>query len=349
MADQLTTALFNTNRFIVLERQTLQDVLQEQDLGASGRVRRSTAAPIGNIEGAELLVTGAVTEFEGNASGGGGSLGGGLFGDAGRIIGSLARAYSSAHMAIDIRVVDAATSRIVAATSVEGTATDVDMGAALLGATGGGALRGTLSSWKNTPIEKALRECIVAAVNFISSKTPSTFYRHGGTTMAAASAPPAAASAPRRAPAPATRKVPDYQSGMVARVSSSRLNVRSGPGSSHGVLYSLRQSEPVLVLNRSNDWIQIKDQQQRTGWTAAWLTYPDNTVSPEIFEGSTAAAPKPAVARQAPTPTAAGASSTQDPLNDPMVRLKRIDNLRKQNILSEEEYQTLRKKILSEL
>jgi curli biogenesis system outer membrane secretion channel CsgG len=45
MADMLTTALFNTNRFIVLERQTLQDVLAEQDLGASGRIRQDTAAP----------------------------------------------------------------------------------------------------------------------------------------------------------------------------------------------------------------------------------------------------------------------------------------------------------------
>ena len=47
MADQLVTALFNSNRFIVLERQTLGDVLAEQDLGASGRVSQQTAAPIG--------------------------------------------------------------------------------------------------------------------------------------------------------------------------------------------------------------------------------------------------------------------------------------------------------------
>jgi curli biogenesis system outer membrane secretion channel CsgG len=32
-------------------------------------VRSDTAAPIGKIEGAELLVVGAVTELEGNASG----------------------------------------------------------------------------------------------------------------------------------------------------------------------------------------------------------------------------------------------------------------------------------------
>jgi len=124
--------------------------------------------------------------------------------------------------------------------------------------------------------------------------------------------------------------------------------VRSGPGKSHGVVFNLKQSEPVLVLSTSNKWIQIKDQQQRTGWTAGWLTYPDKSVSPEIFEGGAAAAPQPAVAKQTPAP-ASGGASTKNNLNDPSTRLKRIENLRKQNIISEEEYQTLRKKILSEL
>ena len=53
MSDMLATALFNTNRYIVLERQALQEVLEEQDLGASGRIKKETAAPIGQIEGAE--------------------------------------------------------------------------------------------------------------------------------------------------------------------------------------------------------------------------------------------------------------------------------------------------------
>jgi curli biogenesis system outer membrane secretion channel CsgG len=68
MADMLSTALFHANRFIVLERQQVSDVLREQDLGAAGRIKKGTEAAIGEIEGAELLITGAVTEFEGAAS-----------------------------------------------------------------------------------------------------------------------------------------------------------------------------------------------------------------------------------------------------------------------------------------
>src|SRR5262249_31006604 len=47
MADMLSTALFHSNRYIVLERQQVSDVLREQDLGASGRVQKGTEAPIG--------------------------------------------------------------------------------------------------------------------------------------------------------------------------------------------------------------------------------------------------------------------------------------------------------------
>ena len=69
MRDMLTTALFNSNRFIVLEREQLETVLKEQDLGAAGRIKKETAAPVGEIYGADLIITAAVTEFEGGAQG----------------------------------------------------------------------------------------------------------------------------------------------------------------------------------------------------------------------------------------------------------------------------------------
>jgi curli biogenesis system outer membrane secretion channel CsgG len=197
MADMLSTALFHSNRFIVLERQQVSDVLREQDLGAAGRIKKGTEAAIGEIEGAELLITGAVTEFEGAASGGGGGIGG-IGGTAGRILGGIAGGIKKAHMAIDVRVIDTKTSRVVAATSVEGEATDFALGGALAGAGGGGALGGALGGWSKTPTEKALRVCIQEAVKFIVSKTPQTYYRHnpgGGAVAAAAPAAPTATAA----------------------------------------------------------------------------------------------------------------------------------------------------------
>ncbi|NCO19142.1 MAG: hypothetical protein GW900_03680, partial [Gammaproteobacteria bacterium] len=99
MADMLTTALVNSGRYIVLERDSLDSVLGEQDLGASGRIRQGTAAAIGEIEGAELLVVAAVTEF---GDSGGTQAGGGGFGR--RVFGAISGGSRTAHMAIDLRV-----------------------------------------------------------------------------------------------------------------------------------------------------------------------------------------------------------------------------------------------------
>ncbi|MBF0171697.1 MAG: hypothetical protein HQK87_11545, partial [Nitrospinae bacterium] len=59
LADMLTTALFHTNRYVMLDRTDLADVMTEQDLASAGRANVNTGAPIGELEGAELLVFGA--------------------------------------------------------------------------------------------------------------------------------------------------------------------------------------------------------------------------------------------------------------------------------------------------
>lgn len=167
MQDMLTTALFNTNRFIVLERQQLNEVLKEQDLGAAGRIKKGTEAKVGEIYGAELLITAAVTEFEGGAKG----VGGGT-----RILGvAVGGGMKKAHIAIDIRIIDTKTSQIVAATTVQGQATS--FGGA--GATNvGGKIPVALGGFSKTPIEQAIRVCIQKAVEYIASRTPQEYYRH---------------------------------------------------------------------------------------------------------------------------------------------------------------------------
>ena len=171
MSDMLTTALFQSNRFIVLDRTDHDAVLEEQDLGASGRISQETAAPIGAMEGAELLVTGAVTAFKPDTGGIIGGVGVGLGGGAGVGLGGGGK---QAYMAIDVKVTDARTGRIVAATTVEGKSTDwfAGLGAAI----GGVPIPFGLGGYKNTPAEKAIRVCIVKAVEYISSQTPAEYY-----------------------------------------------------------------------------------------------------------------------------------------------------------------------------
>ena len=172
MADMLNSALFHSNRFIVLDRTDIGDVMKEQDIGASGRIKDETAAPIGQLEGAELLVTGAVTAFKADAGGGFGGVGIPLGGGSFMGIGAGAK---RAYMAIDVKVTDTKTGRIVAMATVEGASTDWVGGFG--GAVGGVPVPFLLAGYENTPMEKAIRVCIVKAVEYISSMTPATYFR----------------------------------------------------------------------------------------------------------------------------------------------------------------------------
>jgi curli biogenesis system outer membrane secretion channel CsgG len=175
MSDMLATALFNTNRFIVVERQILGEMKEEQELVRQGLVKPGAAAPRGQWEGPDLLITGAVTEFEPGAAGGAAGVGGGSWGS---LIGGVFGALQKSHIAIDLRVVDTATRRVVAATRVEGSATDVAAAVgAVVGFTTGVHLGGALSAWQKTPLEKALRVALEEGVNFVVSKTPPVYYR----------------------------------------------------------------------------------------------------------------------------------------------------------------------------
>jgi curli biogenesis system outer membrane secretion channel CsgG len=167
MRDMLTTALFNTNRYVVLEREQLGAVMKEQDLGATGRVKKGTEAPIGEIYGADLIIVASVTEFEGSSKGAAGGT---------KLLGvKVGGGFKKAHVAIDVRIIDAKTSQIVAAASVEGEATSIAVG----GATNiGGVLPVGLGGFSKTPTEKAIRVCIQKAVEYVVSQTPAEYYRH---------------------------------------------------------------------------------------------------------------------------------------------------------------------------
>ncbi|MEX2500018.1 MAG: CsgG/HfaB family protein [Wenzhouxiangellaceae bacterium] len=257
MADMLTTALVNSGRFIVLERESLDTVLSEQDLGASGRIREDTAAAIGEIEGAELLVVAAVTEFDGNSGGRSGSVGGGKIG---RVFGAISGGSRSAHMAIDLRVVDARTSRVLAATSVEGEAKDFNIGGALAGYTGSVGLGGSLSSWENTPREKALRQVIGGAVDYVISVTPQEMMRYdtAGRPLNASASSGGGGSAANGG-----------GTGERLVITATSANAHQGPNAQTPTAFTLSAGNMVEAVVRAGDWVQVRNDQGQTGWVAA--------------------------------------------------------------------------------
>ena len=177
LREMLVTALINSSRFSVVERQVLGAVMQEQELAASGAAQAGSGAQRGQIKTADIIITAAVTEFEPQASGGAAGIGGGGGVGSGVLGGLLGAALNKAHMAMDIRIIDTSTSEVLAATRVQGQASDV-AGGFMTGFFGSFALGGGLSAYANTPMEKAIRICIIEAVRYISQATPANYYKY---------------------------------------------------------------------------------------------------------------------------------------------------------------------------
>ncbi|RLB16258.1 MAG: hypothetical protein DRG82_09605 [Deltaproteobacteria bacterium] len=177
LRDMLTTAMVQTKRYRVLERQNLASLQQEMSLTKSGYTDKSGIKK-GGIKGADLLIMGAVTGWEPGTSGGGGGLGGGVLGKATAIFGAVRGAFKKSSMAMDIRIVDTHTSEVLAATRVEGEAKDVNLGGSLGVLTGSGGMGGGLGAFAKTPMEKAIRKCIYEAVKYIAANTPKEYMKY---------------------------------------------------------------------------------------------------------------------------------------------------------------------------
>jgi curli biogenesis system outer membrane secretion channel CsgG len=158
----LESALYDTGRFVLVEREKLGDVLLEQDLAASGRsAKAKKVAQKGVIRPARYIATGSVTEVSNDQSG----ASGGINTRFGRIGGKA----SDTRIALIVTLIDTSTSEIVAKERIEGvagkkglslsniripgTSTSVDMG-----------------GFKEDPIGQAAQDCINQAAVFIAKQ-----------------------------------------------------------------------------------------------------------------------------------------------------------------------------------
>ena len=169
--DMLTTALFDSNKFIVLERDAINDVMVEQEFSQSARAGEATRIPLGQLEGAQLLVVGAITAFDAGVGGGAIPIPIPLSrnGDFGILNVSAKRGY----VAMDLRIIDVASGRVVNTTAVEGKNWHFGMDfTGVFGFRGSAiTLPGLLKYFSNTPVEEALQKMVDAAVEKIASQT----------------------------------------------------------------------------------------------------------------------------------------------------------------------------------
>jgi curli biogenesis system outer membrane secretion channel CsgG len=159
LAAELTTALINSGRFLVVERGELASVLREQEMGLQKIISKETAAQVSHLLGAQLLVRGAVTEFDQQAGGGGlhVGVGTGMFG------GGLGSRTTHGIVGMDIRVIDTTTGQVIQSHRVEAkvSATGISADINVREVTFGG------DKFNKTPLGDATRKAIDQAVAFI--------------------------------------------------------------------------------------------------------------------------------------------------------------------------------------
>jgi curli biogenesis system outer membrane secretion channel CsgG len=156
LQDMLISELVSTGEFSVLERQEIDAVLSEQDLGASGRVSQATKAKMKRIKGARYLIAGTVSAYEHDTGKAGGEI---------RVKGlSLGGSKEKSYLAVDVKVIDSETGEIVDAKTIEASAKGGGIGAGLslrdFSVSGGGS--------KKTAVGKAIRACIVYVSEYLS-------------------------------------------------------------------------------------------------------------------------------------------------------------------------------------
>lgn len=167
MSDMLKTALFQSNRYVLLEREKMAAVESER---ARRAARTGAAQPRVQLEDADIVVTAAITGFDVETTGG--DIGRQLGGALGSFLGSVTGSMRQARVAMDIRLIDVDTGRVIAATSVEGKASSFG------GSSTGGSLGSSLSGFAKGPMETAIRDMIRESVRFVVSRTPQTYYRY---------------------------------------------------------------------------------------------------------------------------------------------------------------------------
>ena len=178
LREMLAIALINSNRFSVIERQPLVPLAQEEKLAVSSAAQQENGeAQKNKVKTADLMITAAVVEFEPQSSGGNAGLGGGGGVGNGILGGLLGVDLNRTHIALDIRIVDTSTSEVLVTTRIQGQASDVK-GVVTGGILGSYEFGSGLAAYSNTPMEKAIRTCIIEAARYIFQSTPPAYFKY---------------------------------------------------------------------------------------------------------------------------------------------------------------------------
>ncbi len=189
VVDLLVNQLVSDGTYRVIERSVLEKVLQEQNFSNSDRASTATAAKIGALLGADIIIVGDVTQFGRDDKNYGGLGGGGRWGGYG--LGGVGLKKAKAVVEVTARMVNVNTGEILA--SATGHGESQRSSADMLGAGGSGWNRGggNLDMGSSNFSQSILGEAVKQSVTQLASSLDSK-----AATLAAPEVPQVAALPP---------------------------------------------------------------------------------------------------------------------------------------------------------
>ncbi|MFB3897136.1 MAG: CsgG/HfaB family protein [bacterium] len=159
VSDMLATALFKSNKFDVIERERIGLIIKEQKFQQTDMVDASSAVELGKLLGADVIITGNVTEF--------GIKRGGLDFDrfAPHGLTGLSVKTQTVRVAMDARMIDVQTGKLIAAEDANASNSSGNVG---IGIENTGMAFGD-RGFDETSAGKATREAVNVLVQKISA------------------------------------------------------------------------------------------------------------------------------------------------------------------------------------
>ncbi len=166
--EMLETALFESNYFEVVDRADALGISAEKLLSEEFLKDPDAILRQGKTLPADILIYGAVTDFEGG--------GWGLVFKMPGVPVTGGGAYSKTKIIIEIRAVDSASGQVIFTRKIEGSALGER---AVVGTVlGGTKLPVEMNFIKHTPMELAVRDCIYRTVISLCGKLPRKYFRY---------------------------------------------------------------------------------------------------------------------------------------------------------------------------
>ena len=171
LAEILSTELSNTGNFTVLERESLYEIMAEQDMG---NINPSTAVKKNNLNQARYIIIASLSDYVPNTSGTRKNT-------DGRILifgGSTDKTEVNTYVAFDLRVIDTSTGTIAYSRTIEGETKAIsktstsrfDPGALLGMAVPGGvdlSIENAKTTFDTTTATRALRAAMISTVQYL--------------------------------------------------------------------------------------------------------------------------------------------------------------------------------------